>query len=137
MLVRHGSFEFIERTEEIDTFGDCYKYQSFFADFVSRGLKNKGLDDLSDKDKVTDTKEYALYTIAEIMETLGTMNWKNYRELGIKQEREQLVDELVDVHKFLWGLMATWKISEDEFINQFKKKSAIVEKRWFDEHDSN
>ena len=55
----------------------------------------------------------------------------------IKTDREDLIDELVDVHKFLWGLMATWEITPEEFINQFKKKSAIVEQRWTDEHDSN
>ena len=121
----------------IKTFEDCYSYQNYFADFVSQELNGKPIDELEDKERVADTKEYALYGVAELMETLGTMNWKNYRELGIKTDRADLVDELVDVHKFLWGLMATWEITPEEFINQFKKKSAIVEQRWTDEHDSN
>jgi len=123
--------------KQVGSLEDCYRYQLHFADFVSQELTGKNIRDLTEKERITATKEYALYTIAEIIETLGTMDWKNYRELGVETSREDLVDEIVDIHKFLWGLMATWNISLGEFVLQFRKKSEKVEQRWANEHDSN
>jgi len=123
--------------KQVGSLEDCYRYQLHFADFVSQELTGKNIRDLTEKERITATKEYALYTIAEIIETLGTMDWKNYRELGVETNREDLVDEIVDIHKFLWGLMATWNISLGEFVLQFRKKSEKVEQRWANEHDSN
>ena len=88
---------------------------------------------LSDEQKIKYTKDYIEYLHAELVEVLNNVPWKKHRYTG-KTDRHALVEELIDVQKFLWGLMSIWEVDEEEFAEVYKNKTLVVEQRFKQEH---
>src|SRR3990167_8976283 len=102
------------------------------ADFTANILNGFGLDlaNIEEKDKVKWTKEYVLSIVKELTEILDNLDWKPHR----KQQNEilstaNILEEFVDVQKFVWGLMALWGIDYDAFSDAYEKKSWVVRER--------
>jgi|TARA_Y100000034_G_C6816789_1_gene367531 hypothetical protein len=64
----------------------------------------------------------------EISEVLDCIPWKFEREMEVV-EREELLEELVDVFRFYCRLLYIHDVTEEEFKKAFNKKSEIVERR--------
>jgi hypothetical protein len=103
--------------------------------FTALGLAtiDKPIQQLTEDDRIRLTKDYIEYLHAELVEVLNNIPWKKHRYTG-PSNRRNLVEELIDVQKFLWGLMQIWGISLEEFTDMFNEKSLIVEQRFRQEH---
>jgi hypothetical protein len=97
-------------------------------------LGPKPLDQLTEDDKVSLTKDYLLSLHSEITEVLNNVPWKRHRYIGASN-REALLEELVDVQKFLWGLMQMWDVTPAELERAFDRKSGVVEQRFIQDHE--
>ena len=73
-------------------------------------------------------KEYILALIAEATEVLNEVDWKMHKKMDLPNDaRDRLLEESIDVMKFLLGLMIVNGFTYDEVYNMFKVKSKIVE----------
>lgn len=112
------------------SFESLWDIQKNFSNEISLFFFNKTNIDLSYDDQIKQSKDYILSLIGECKEALDTFDWKIHRTISMEFNRNDLLEELIDIQKYLWGLMAVWNISKDEFIQTFINKSKIVENRW-------
>lgn len=89
---------------------------------------DKPLEELSERDLTEWTKEYLLALHSELTEVLNTVPWKRHRQVTA-EPRQRLLEELVDVQKFLWGLMVIHGVTLEELEREFHTKSTVVEER--------
>lgn len=111
-----------------------YRRQFAFTNRVINSLEGVDLASLDDAAKTKWTKEYVLSLMGELKEILDCLNWKHHRTTD-SGPRIDLVEEMIDVQKFLWGLMSIHGVSLEEFESEFDRKSDVVEQRWRQEHD--
>lgn len=97
-------------------------------------LGPKPLDQLTEDDRIALTKDYLLSLHSEITEVLNNVPWKRHRFIGAS-DRTALLEELVDVQKFLWGLMVIWGTTPQELERAFNRKSEVVEQRFRQDHE--
>jgi len=84
---------------------------------------------VQDPDQVHST--ICLCLVKEVAEVLDCINWKLHdrKTRGVQVSRAKLLEELVDVQKYLLILMVHHKILPTEFVKAFDDKSDIVETR--------
>jgi len=81
--------------------------------------------------KVAYTKEMLLHIVAEIDELLNsTGKWKNFRFSKEKPTISGIVEEAVDIWKFLLNILIVFDVKPGEFFEEFKRKSIVVEERY-------
>jgi hypothetical protein len=96
----------------------------------------KPIEELTLEEKIDWTKQYILAMHAEADEALQCLPWKKHRRSSDTiANRGNLIIELIDVQKYLWGLMQIWGVSPEEFEHVFQDKSFEVEHRWIQEHE--
>lgn len=115
---------------------ELWDSQKLFTERVISAL-DKSIEEMSDDDKIKWTKEYLLSINTECSEALSTLPWKLHRKYDSedKNYRYEFLIELIDIQKYLWGLMQIWGVSIEEFIEVFKTKTHEVEKRWMQEFE--
>lgn len=69
-----------------------------------------------------------LHLIGEVTEVLSCMPWKLHRK-NRASSRRHLLEELIDVQKFLMCLMVHHGFTAEDVVEMFHIKSSIVEKR--------
>jgi len=108
---------------------ELWDLQARFTDRVIKAL-DKDLKSLTIEDKVRWTKEYLLCITKEGMEALDELNWKvhTHDDKGIVVKNVHI--ELIDMQKYLWGLMHIWEMTYSDFSETFKDKSYEVERKW-------
>ena len=75
-------------------------------------------------------KEYILALIAEATEVLNEVDWKMHKKMNLPTDaRDRLLEESIDVMKFLLGLMIVNGFTVDDVYNMFKIKSKKVAKK--------
>jgi len=94
---------------------------------------DRPLDQLTEDDRTRLTKEYVESLHSELVEVLNSTSWKRHRYIAASP-REHLLEELVDVQKFLWGLMQVHRVTPAELSRAFNRKSTVVEQRFAQEH---
>ena len=103
-------------------------------DFTKKFFNSQGLDinDLAeDKEELVKwNKEYILALIVEATEVLNEVDWKMHKKMDLATDaRDRLLEESVDVLKFLLGLMIFNGFTCDDIYKKFKSKSLeVVEK---------
>lgn len=104
-------------------------------EFTHKFWKTKGgMPDSTNDARMTDvTKDYALHMIAEVTEVVQELSWRMHRASKGEIDRDNLLEELIDVQKFTWGLMQVWGFTWDQFREEFKRKSTVVEQRFVQE----
>ena len=121
-----GMISYVDKLEEI------YELQKSFTERFFKEKYNLTLEDVrSDKSRLVKwNKEYILALIAEATEVLNEVDWKMHKQMDLPNDaRERLLEESIDVMKFLLGLMIVNGFSLDDIYNMFKSKSKVVEKR--------
>jgi len=114
---------------------ELWDRQRLFTEKVI-GRLDKPMSELTDLDKIEWTRQYLLSIHAEASEVLNCMPWKKHRKTSLKDlSRGNLMIELIDVQKYLWGLMQVWGMTPEEFEQVYNDKSFEVEHRWFQEHE--
>ena len=110
-----------------------WRRQLAWLSMAMPSIYGKKLNELTEDDRVDLTKDYLLSLHSEITEVLNNIPWKSHRYTG-ESNREALLEEMVDVQKFLWGLMMIWKVNPEELSRAFIRKSEIVEQRFQQDH---
>lgn len=98
--------------------------REFTRNFISNNV--------SREEKIKYTKEMLLHLVAEIDELLNaTGSWKLHRIVPERaKSRYTLVEEAVDIFKFLLNVLIAWDVTAEEFYEVFKNKSELVAIRY-------
>ena len=117
--------------KSIDRFAEMYDLQMIFTEmfFKSKGLKVGNVR--NDKEELVKwNKEYILALIAEATEVLNEVDWKMHKKMDLPTDaRDRLLEESIDVMKFLLGLMIVNGFTVDDVYDMFKAKSKKVAKK--------
>ena len=110
---------------------NCYIDQARFTrDFLT--FLGYDPDNLSENDIVEIIRYYVLSLHKELSEVLDTVQWKLHKKDKTisKINFSELQVELIDVQKFLWGLMSIIGMNSDEVVNGYTMKSKLVQSSW-------
>lgn len=112
---------------------DCWRRQLRFTNQALVKLIGKDTHTLSEQDRTQLTREYIESLHSELVEVLNNLDWKRHRHIR-PGARDNLIEEMIDVQKFLWGMMQINGVTPAEFTSAFNRKSEIVEQRFYQEH---
>jgi uncharacterized HAD superfamily protein/NTP pyrophosphatase (non-canonical NTP hydrolase) len=104
-------------------------------------LQKKLIDNwgkLSLDEKIALTKELLLHITSEIGEVLEAVG--RWKACGIGNEnvrRSQIIEELIDIFKFLVTIAEIWDFTPEDFDKEFWRKSEVVWQRYFQERNLN
>ena len=94
------------------------------------------IEDLSNEEKVRLSKEFILAAHRELGELLNTLPWKSHRKYDEGSvDFEEVLEEAIDVFKFLLNVCIIWNCEPEEFYNMFVMKSMKVKERLEQEKD--
>ena len=119
-------------TSYVDKLEEIYELQKSFTERFFKEKQNLTLEDVrNEKNRLVKwNKEYILALIAEATAVLNEVDWKMHKQMNLPTDaRERLLEESIDVMKFLLGLMIVNGFSLDDIYSMFKSKSQVVEKR--------
>lgn len=108
---------------------ELWDIQAMFTDRVLKTI-DKDIKYFTDEDRIRWTKEYLLSISKEGSEALDELNWKKHTKESKNINYNNVKIELIDIQKFLWGLMHIWNMTYEEFNELFKSKTYEVEKKW-------
>ena len=116
----------------MDKFDEMFSIQK---DFTEKFFKSKKLSleyIASNKEELVKwNKEYILALIAEATEVLNEVDWKMHKNMEMPVDaRDRLLEESIDVMKFLLGLMIVNGFSREEIYSKFISKSLDVIKKF-------
>ena len=75
------------------------------------------------------TKEYVLRLQVEVCEIYNAAKLKQLNPTLTAEEREHLLEELIDCLKYLFNLAVVNRFSAEDMVRKFHEKSTFVEKR--------
>ncbi len=101
--------------------------------FTERFWGTKGGMPVGEPALTTVTKDYLLHLMKEVTEVLDQISFKMHRGPKDFVDRNNVLEEMVDCQKFLWGLMQVWNFTYEDFDKEFRRKSAVVEQRFTQE----
>jgi len=85
---------------------------------------------LSPAERVAWSKDFVLHLEGELHELLGETSWKMHHRRTTPVVRGNVLEEWVDCLKFLLGLANVWGFSPGEILEEFERKSEVVEYRY-------
>lgn len=97
---------------------------------------NQNLLDYSNltlEDQIKWTKEYVLYLGVETGEFLKELPliWKAHRGTqDLSYSRSNMLTEWIDIYKYWLSLGLVWGFSPEEFVEEFRRKSMVVEQKF-------
>ena len=91
-------------------------------------------EELTDKNRQELTKEMILHLSDETHELLREIKWKMHRQQNIKVNRNNLLEEWIDIFKYWLTIGQIWDATPEEFVEMFQQKSEVVELRYKQEH---
>lgn len=101
--------------------------------FTEKFFATKGGMPKGEKELTVVTKDYLLHLMKEVTEVLDQISFKMHRAPKDYVDRANVFEEMIDCQKFLWGLMQVWNFTYEEFENEFRRKSMVVEQRFAQE----
>ena len=116
--------------DEYNELTELWNSQYFFTRDMLRDTRKVELGKIEGKELTSITEKYILSMHKELSEVLEELDWKEHRKYNQPQVRSNIIEELIDVQKYIWGLMQIWNVDIDEFINEFEKKTFVVNERW-------
>ena len=104
-----------------DRLEELWQIQKNFSDKIIYGSPEQG------------TKELSLHVISEINELLREIAWKVHRREHKVVIKENILEEIIDLQKFVWSIALQWGFTADDVYQEFKRKSEVVEQLWHQE----
>ena len=104
-------------------------------DFTEKFFKDKhGLtidDVVKDKElKIKWNKEYVLALSKEVYEVLDEIDWKMHTSKKTEDVNDNVLEECVDVLKYLFGIIQLNGFNVDDLYEKFMDKSRVVEAKF-------
>jgi len=115
----------------MDRLKEIFEIQKTFTEkfFQKQGLSIK--DVLDDKElKVKWNKEYVLALSKEVYEVLDEIDWKMHTTKNTEDVNDNVLEECVDVLKYLFGIIQLNGFTVDDLHNKFIDKSKVVEAKF-------
>ena len=109
-----------------------YKIQKKFTEHFFKKKFNLSINEIKNSKelKIKWNKEYILSLIVEATEILNEIDWKMHRTTHVDSDDEKILEESVDMLKYLLGLFIINGFTVDDVYSMFIKKSEIVENRF-------
>ena len=107
-----------------------FQRQKEFCNETLEVLSGSSLENLTQSERIAWFKEYNICIIRELCEALDELPWKLHRNNLSEIDRKKLLEELIDVQKYLWNMMNLFEFTSEEIDEMFDKKSDLVESRW-------
>lgn len=85
---------------------------------------------VTDLDREVVLKDYILLAIDEMVELLRVVNYKQHRPYKKPLVRTNVLEEAVDIFKYLVSILLLYGFTPEEFVEAFYQKSDIVDERW-------
>ncbi len=82
-----------------------------------------------------DTKEIILWMHAELSELLEALNVKVYSKEIPNPNESNVKDNIIDIFKFNLILMNEWGMDSEEVVEEFYRKSKVIEQKWVQAQD--
>jgi len=115
------------KISNLDVLDKIWKKQKDFTTLVNGVPKTQ-------EEKELLTKEFLLHLNVEAIEILQELNWKMHREKTYNQYNpikiSNIREECIDVFKYLLSIMQFWNMTPEKFIEEFYRKSDLVELRY-------
>lgn len=114
---------------DLDRLAEIWERQTEFNRRFFRD-RSADLDRLSPADRIKWSKEFVLHLEGELHELLGETSWRMHRISETDVVRSNVREEWIDCLKFLLGLAQVWGFSLEEVVEEFHRKSSVVEYRY-------
>jgi len=133
-LGRHAQWDYKIKVQDIVRF-------SMFSKFMWHRMRqvqtrfNKNFikfNEITFEERQRKTEKWLLHLFSEVNEFLNEINWKMHRTHK-EVFRQKIIEEWIDIFKFLLGLADVWGITSLEIFNMFMEKSKIVEQKYYKE----
>jgi len=111
---------------------DCFVDQADFTDDFIQTILNKPIKDLTTAEMIGMIRHYVLSLHREVSEVLDTADWKVHVINAGKIDYPALQEELIDVQKFIWGLMHICGMRPQDLVDMYTMKSSVVRKKFSD-----
>jgi hypothetical protein len=114
----------------MDKFDQIFEIQKKFTEkFFETKFDNKFLSELKNKREllVKWNKEYIISIIKETTELLDEIDWKMHLNKLGEDNRENFLEESIDIMKYLFGLLIINEFSVEDIYKKFIDKSFVVE----------
>ena len=115
----------------MDRLKEVFKIQK---DFTNRFFEKQGLslnEVMKDKElKIKWNKEYVLALSKEVYEVLDEIDWKMHTSKDSEDVNDNVLEECVDVLKYLFGIIQLNGFSVDDLYEKFIDKSKVVEAKF-------
>lgn len=119
-----------------DKFIEMWAIQLGFNNKFFNKKLGRNTNELTMDEKIAWTKNHLLSLVKEAMEVLDEIpNWKEHRNIDEEFIVTNLYEEIIDVNKFALGLAQIWGMDPDQFYEEFKRKSYVVDQRWAQEQE--
>ena len=115
----------------MDRLKEIFEIQKLFTEkfFKKQGLSVNKV--LKDKElKVKWNKEYVLALSKEVYEVLDEIDWKMHTSKDTEDVNDNVLEECVDVLKYLFGIIQLNGFSVDDLHQKFIDKSKVVEAKF-------
>lgn len=80
------------------------------------------------------TKDSVLSISSELTELINNITWKPHRNERSQVIASNIREELIDIFKFWNGLCLAWGLSPEDFLNEWLRKTEVVEQRFKQEY---
>lgn len=107
-----------------------FSSQKEFCKKLFKENYNIDFDNLCYEDKIKWTKEYVLSIMIESGEVLNELKWKKHRFIAQQENIDNLLEETVDVLKFLINIVIMHGYNEKDFFQKFVDKTKVVSIRY-------
>ena len=116
----------------MDRLKEIFKIQERFTRRFFKEKYGATLEEIQqDKtQKIKWNKEHILAMIVEATEILNEIDWKMHKSMNSDEDREKILEESIDVMKFLFGMILLNGFNDEQVYKKFKQKSIIVEERF-------
>lgn len=94
------------------------------------------IDKLTLDDKQHHTKQYILETFSEMNELLREINFKMHRPADSEIIESNMMEEWIDIFKYWLSIGLVWGWTPEQFVEEYMRKSRVVEQRYIQEHAS-
>lgn len=102
----------------------------FFKDKLS-----KDISELTMEEKTYWTTVFLLHLTKEQAEVLDEIPFKMHRKENKEIILSNILEELIDIQKFVLGLFQIWGFTYEDYLKAFDMKTAVVEQRYRQEHE--
>jgi len=109
---------------------EMFQTQIEFCTKLFKEKYNLNFLNLSNSERLKWSKEYVLSIMVEAGELLNELKWKTHRYESKQENIDNLLEEAIDITKFLLNIVILSNYNSKDFIKKFFEKSEIVDIRY-------